>query len=147
MIFNSIEFLIFFPIVLILYYFIPQKVRYIFLLAASYYFYMCWNAKYALLLLGVTAITYIGGNVLDWIETKKWRDESITRAKKVCLIVSITIVLSILFFYKYLDFVLLNLNRIMRIAHIELNLPLIDIVLPVGISFYTFRLLLYLHQR
>ena len=51
MLFNSYQFLIFFPVVVLLYYVIPQKIRYLWLLAASYYFYMCWNAKYALLLL------------------------------------------------------------------------------------------------
>lgn len=58
MLFNSMEFLVFFPAVVILTYIIPGRVRYLWLLAASYYFYMCWNARYALLLLFSTAATY-----------------------------------------------------------------------------------------
>ena len=64
MLFNSIQFLIFFPIVVALYYLIPKKVRYIWLLLASYYFYMSWNAKYALLLLFSTFVTYLSGLAL-----------------------------------------------------------------------------------
>lgn len=61
MVFNSMSFLIFFPIVTLLYFVFPQKIRYIWLLVASYYFYMSWNAKYAILLLISTVTTYIGG--------------------------------------------------------------------------------------
>ena len=58
MLFNSIQFLIFFPIVTLLYFLIPHKVRYIWLLVCSYYFYMCWNPTYALLILTSTILTY-----------------------------------------------------------------------------------------
>ena len=51
MLFNSLNYLVFFPVVLLLYFVLPKKVRYLWLLGASYYFYACWNAKYALLLL------------------------------------------------------------------------------------------------
>ena len=64
MLFNSFDFLVFFPIVVLLYYIIPKKFRYLWLLAASYYFYMCWNAEYALLLLASTVITYVSGLLL-----------------------------------------------------------------------------------
>ena len=59
MLFNSGQFLLFFPAVILLYYIIPAKhsvARRVFLLAASYYFYMCWNARYGLLILGATAV-------------------------------------------------------------------------------------------
>lgn len=59
MIFNSIEFLIFFPIVTLIYGIIPKKIKYIWLLVASYYFYMCWNPKYATLIAISTIITYL----------------------------------------------------------------------------------------
>lgn len=58
MLFNSIDYLIFFPIVILIYLIIPRKTRYIWLLVASYYFYMCWNATYALLIAASTIITY-----------------------------------------------------------------------------------------
>ena len=64
MLFNSLDFMIFFPIVVLGYFIIPKKIRYIWLLVASYYFYMCWNAEYALLIGVSTLITYISGLLL-----------------------------------------------------------------------------------
>ena len=61
MLFNSLQFLLFFPVVALLYSVIPQRAKVYWLLAASYYFYMCWNARYALLLLFSTAVTYLSG--------------------------------------------------------------------------------------
>ena len=70
MLFNSIQFLCFFPAVTAIYYILPHRFRYIFLLIASYGFYMCWNTRYALLMLCSTLITYISGialeKVVDW---------------------------------------------------------------------------------
>ena len=68
MLFNSGQFLIFFPIVVLVYFCIPQKIKNIWLLIASYYFYMCWNAKYALLLLTASLITYIGSICIEHIK-------------------------------------------------------------------------------
>ena len=65
MLFNSLEFLIFFPIVTLAYFLIPHKVRYLWLLGASYYFYMCWNPEYALLMATSTIITYLSGIFID----------------------------------------------------------------------------------
>lgn len=65
MLFNSIDFLIFFPIVTLLYFLIPYRFRYIWLLIASYYFYMAWNPVYALLMLTSTFITYLSGILID----------------------------------------------------------------------------------
>lgn len=61
MLFNSMDYLCFFPIVFLVYFVIPNRIRYLWLLITSYYFYMCWDAKYALLLLGSTVITYLAG--------------------------------------------------------------------------------------
>ena len=63
--FNSIDFLIFFPIVVLVYLVIPKKVKYLWLLFASYYFYMCWNAKYAILIAFSTVVTYFSGLLLE----------------------------------------------------------------------------------
>ena len=65
MLFNSIQFLCFFPAVTAIYYILPYRFRYIFLLIASYGFYMCWNTRYALLMLCSTLITYISGIALE----------------------------------------------------------------------------------
>lgn len=65
MVFNSIEFLIFFPIVVLAYYILPPKVKMPWLLISSYFFYMCWNPKYAFLILFSTIITYSSGLLLE----------------------------------------------------------------------------------
>jgi alginate O-acetyltransferase complex protein AlgI len=71
MLFNSYSFLIFLPIVLVLYLVIPKKFRWLLLLIASYYFYMSWNATYALLIALSTIITYFSGIFIDNANTKK----------------------------------------------------------------------------
>lgn len=68
MLFNSTGYLLFLPIVLLVYFILPQKVRYVWLLISSYYFYMCWNAKYILLIMTSTIVTYIGGILLEQID-------------------------------------------------------------------------------
>ena len=65
MLFNSQEFLIFLPIVIVVYYALPKAVRYLWLLAASYYFYMCWDPVYIVLILFTTLVTYICGLIID----------------------------------------------------------------------------------
>ena len=68
MTFNSINYLVFFPIVVLLYYLLPKKIGMYWLLVASYYFYMSWNARYGLLILFSTVITYICGLAIDQIK-------------------------------------------------------------------------------
>ncbi len=143
MLFNSIQFLLFFPIVILLYFIVPYKIRYLWLLFASYFFYMCWNVKYALLILFSTAITYLSGLYIENLKTKKWKEEKIIKYKKYCVAGSFILNLSILFLFKYLDFIILNLNRLLDIIHFEMDIPSFDIILPVGISFYTFQALSY----
>ena len=81
MLFNSYNFLIFFPIVTLIYFAIPHKIRHIWLLIASYFFYMCWNAKYALILLFSTFITYISGILISRAD-KNEHDEGKRKKKK-----------------------------------------------------------------
>lgn len=139
MLFNSLYFLIFFPIVVGIYYLMPRKIRTYWLLAASYYFYMCWNAKYVLLLLFSTVVTYVSGIALEWC-AKKDKEK---QYRKLCVAVSFILNLSILFVFKYLDFGIASLNQIVSRLHIALNAPAFDLLLPVGISFYTFQALGY----
>ena len=132
MLFNSLSFLIFFPIVLLVYFIIPKKIRYILLLVASYYFYMCWNAKYALLLFGSTIITYLAGLVIKAAGKKVW-------LKKTAVAFSLILNFGILFFFKYFDFVFEGLEAILGELGIVFESPKLDILLPVGISFYIFQ--------
>ena len=71
MLFNSIPFFIFFPIVVLAYYLLPDRLKQYWLLAASYFFYMSWNAKYAILLLGCTLVTYFAALCVEKI--RKYR--------------------------------------------------------------------------
>lgn len=142
MLFNSIDFLIFFPIVLLLYWIVPKKLRYIWLLVASYYFYMGWNAQYALLIATSTAITYLCGLEIEFLRKKEGKAADIGRR---CIVAAGFVSnLGILFFYKYFYFFLENLNAVLE--HFEMK-PLtssLEVLLPVGISFYTFQALGYI---
>lgn len=134
MFFNSLEFLVFFPIVCLVYFMIPSnRWRNLFLLAASYYFYMCWEATYALLLLSSTSVTYLSGLLIN-----KFRSHS-----KLFLTLSIGINLSILFFYKYYAFAAENVTAFMDVLGVAIHVPEFKVLLPVGISFYIFQALGY----
>lgn len=143
MLFNSLHFLIFFPVIVLGYFLIPCKAKNFWLLAASYYFYMCWNAKYVLLLVFSTVITYISGLLLEEVKRNHWKTERKTRYKKIIVMLSLLLNLIALFYFKYFNFVLGIMSQLFRMVHIELNIPVFDIVLPVGISFYTFQALSY----
>lgn len=140
MLFNSYDFLIFFPIVALVYFVIPKKIRYIWLLIASYYFYMGWNAKYALLLLTSTLITYVSGLLLAFIKPEGKHAGGL---KKGIVGISFASNLAILFFFKYFDFAIENVNAVLAAFGVELLNPKFDVLLPVGISFYTFQALSY----
>ena len=143
MLFNSIDFLIFLPIVLVIYYIIPMKYKHIWLLISSYYFYMCWNAKYVLLIFVSTVITYLSGILIDKVE-KTWPDvNDIGKYKKLILALSFVSNLGILFYFKYINFTLDIVTRILSKVNISINVPVFDVILPVGISFYTFQALSY----
>lgn len=75
MLFNSYSFLLFFPVVVSIYFAIPKKARYIWLLFASYYFYMSWNPKYALLLALSTVVTWVSGLALSAINKKETKSD------------------------------------------------------------------------
>lgn len=103
MLFNSLEFLLSFPLVCLCYYVIPYRARYLFLLAFSYFFYMCWNPRYALLMLTSTAITFISGLLIESADKAEDEKERIRR-KNMYVALSFISNLAILFFFKYFDF-------------------------------------------
>ena len=141
MLFNSIDYLIFFPIVIIIYFIFPSKHKSIWLLISSYYFYMSWNIKYGLLIFFSTFISYLCGIFLEHIKTHKLTGIKI---KKVIITISILFILSFLFYFKYFNFTLLTFSKLLRILHINVNFSTFDIVLPVGISFFTFQSIGYM---
>ena len=132
MLFNSLEFILFFPIVCLVYYLLPGiKGRTIFLLLASYYFYMCWEPVYALLLLTSTSITYISALCMDRFRSR--------RRRKISLFSGIFINLGILFFYKYYEFAGSLITDFFSLLNIGIEIPRWNVLLPVGISFYIFQ--------
>ncbi len=145
MLFNSSQFLIFLPVVLFFYYITPPRkiLRQAWLLICSYYFYMCWNAAYALLLLFSTIITYLCGLSIEYLKTIRLAEKSKHTLMTLCLIFSLFSNLSILFFFKYFDFSISLINNILNIFNIQITNPSFDIMLPVGISFYIFQSLGY----
>ncbi len=136
MVFNSAVFLYFFPIVILFYFLVPKKLRYIWLLGASLYFYMCWNVKYVILLLVSILTTWLAGLLVHKIQNtlaRKW-------ILAACLIVNI----GILFFFKYFDFFLDSANKVLAKVGIQVVESSFSVLLPVGISFYTFQALGYI---
>lgn len=135
MLFNSLEFVLFFPTVALVYFLIPHKARWAFLLIASYLFYMGWNAAYALLLLTSTFVTYLASILIDRASSQKM--------KRLWLWSSILINLGILFTFKYFDFFFGSLYSVLDTLHISYTPIPYSLILPVGISFYTFQALGY----
>ncbi len=137
MLFNSFKFLLFFPVLLVFYFALPAKLKNWWLLICSYYFYMSWNAVYGILLFACTMVSYAGAMLLQKTNGEKMR------TRKTILFATLVLLFSALFFYKYTNFFLKNLFRVLNIAGISSifkgDAPQFDIILPVGISFFTFQ--------
>lgn len=142
MLFNSIDFLIFFPVVVLIYWLVPKKMRYLWLLVASYYFYMGWNAQYAILIAISTIVTYLCGMGIEVL--RKQRGKEYAFGCKCIVAFGFASNLCILFFYKYFYFFLENYNAILRYFQIKPVTSSLKVLLPVGISFYTFQALGYI---
>ncbi len=140
--FNSIDFMVFFPLVLAVYFVIPRKGRAAWLLAASYYFYMSWNATYAVLIGASTVVTYVSGLLMGCFEEKKVRN--LQGRKKLVMVLCIFFNLGILAVFKYGNFAIDSVNKILNVLHISVIERRFNLLLPVGISFYTFQALGYM---
>jgi len=126
MLFNSVEFLIFFPVVLVLFYLIPHRFRWVLLLVSSYYFYMGWNPAYASLLFLTTTVDFFVANRMEAFAEKKQR--------RPWLLLSIFFNLGLLMYFKYYNFFVDNINGLSGS-----EIRYMEFLLPVGISFYTFQ--------
>ena len=155
MLFNSLHFLIFFPIVLLIFFSVPIKYRWIILLVAAYYFYSSWQvplpkgsklfgekivnpillvifqARYTLLLFFLSVINYFLGL---WIGNSREENK-----RKIYFISGITINVGLLFYFKYYNFFIFNLSDI-------IHLPKAEVILPLGISFFVFQKIAYLFE-
>lgn len=132
--FNSIEYIFFLVFVLLLFYLLNSKWQRIVLLAASYFFYSYWNVKYLFLIIGITLISY---------EAAKLMDKNPPNRRKL-LIGGITILVLILFTFKYLNFFMDVLFNIARTDRTKIGIDCFNIILPVGISFYIFQAISYI---
>lgn len=135
MLFNSVHFLLFFPIVILLFFVLPNTIRKYWLLVASYYFYMCWNANYVFLIAFITLISYVSGLTIEIAKTQK--------AKKVIMIFPVAISMIVLIVYKYSNFIVDCINSLFQPGNDNIEIGHFDIILPVGISFYTFQAIGY----
>ena len=135
MLFNSLEYFLFLPLVFLLYYSLPGKYRWALLLACSYYFYMCWEVNYIFLIFTSTLIDYFSAIKIEQASSKS--------AKKSWMFLSIASNLGILFFFKYFNFFTDTIELSLGVFNIKTAFPDFDILLPVGISFYTFQSLSY----
>ena len=132
MVFNSYAFLLFFPVVLILVNVLPAKWRNALLLLASYVFYASWGKRYCVLLLAVTAVVYATGLLLE------------KRHKALIFLLGLAATLGALLVYKYLGFLLYSGNALLRLLGVGKKLPGVSLMLPAGISFFTFQAAGYL---
>ena len=135
MLFNSMAFLIFLPIVFALHWLVPQKYRCLVLLLASYYFYMSWNPKYVILILTTTVVSYFSGIIIE----KRQKD----RSAKLVVVGATIFFIGLLFIFKYFNFFYGTLSSFASLFAIHLHPITLNLLLPVGISFYTFQTLSY----
>ncbi len=135
MLFNTMEFFWFFLFVTPLYFLLPHRVRWFFLLAVSYFFYMSWNVKYGVLILLSTAINYISAICIHRARTPK--------SRRLALFLGLGGSLGMLFLFKYYNFAVETFNSIGHWLGNGPVLPYHSLLLPVGISFFTFQTLSY----
>lgn len=134
MLFNSFAYALFLPIVFSLYWTFPHRFRWGILLLASYYFYMSWNAKYVALILFTTLVSYLAGRMMEASKADR---------KKWLVAFSAVVCLGVLFFFKYFNFLSQSVADLLGLFSVPMAPITADLVLPVGISFYTFQTLGY----
>ncbi len=134
MLFNSFSFLIFFPSVTLLYFLIPHRYRWMFLLAASCVFYMAFIPIYILVLALTIGIDYTAGLLIERTEGRR---------KRAWLVMSVLSTCSVLFIFKYFNFFNSNLARVAQFFHWNYPVGTLSLILPIGLSFHTFQSLSY----
>lgn len=135
MLFNSIEFIFFLLLVLIIYPLLNQKGRLYFLLAASYFFYACWDWMYLGLIFFTSASCFVVARLITNTKYANYR--------KLFMALSLTVNFGILFVFKYFNFVIKAFEDLASAFHGNYQLNVLHLLLPVGISFYTFHSISY----
>lgn len=134
MLFNSLEFLIFFPIVTTLYFVFDVNSRVLLLLLASCIFYMAFVPQYIMILFFLIVVDYFAGIMIE---------QAVPGKKKFYLIISLLSNCAILFFFKYYNFINDNISRALSSIGVGNHLPVLDIILPIGLSFHVFQAMSY----
>lgn len=145
MLFNSFDFLVFLPIVFLLYWFVFRERRWqnLLVVVASYFFYSWWDWRFLLLIALTSFCSYMSGLLLEYYETQRWKQQMVSA-------VNIVLNLGILGVFKYYNFFAENLDALFCMMGCHLDWVTMNIILPVGISFYTFQALSYtidIYQR
>lgn len=135
MTFNSWEFLIFYPVVCLLYFILPKKLKWPMLLVASYYFYAFYQADLLILIIATTVVSWLASNLIARSTRPAFR--------RLCLVVTLVVCFGVLFFYKYFNFLSGSVTGLISFFGGTADPLVLDLVLPVGISFYTFQTLSY----
>ena len=135
MIFNSVHFIFFFIVTTILYYALPHRFRWAFLLAISCYFYMVFRPIYILILASTIVVDYVAGLFLE--------STTNPRRKKIFLVASIIANVGVLAVFKYYNFINDNLTELLGVFHLKNEIPMLRILLPIGLSFHTFQAMSY----
>jgi D-alanyl-lipoteichoic acid acyltransferase DltB (MBOAT superfamily) len=135
MLFNSIEFAFFFPIVTVLFFLTPHKLRWLLLLSASCVFYMYFKPEYILILAFIIVIDYLVAIQIEQQQTNK--------RKKLWLIFSLLANFGVLFFFKYFNFAAANFNYALNLFHSTGKIAYLNLILPIGLSFHTLQAMSY----
>lgn len=136
MLFNSLSFAIFLSLVFIVYWLLPHKCRWICLLVASYYFYMGWNVECVVLIFITTIWSWLSAILIEKIKD--------TLKRKVVMGISILGLLVLLFIFKYFNFVFDSVTDVLKLFSIQMNSYTLQLIMPVGISYYTFQMIGYI---
>jgi alginate O-acetyltransferase complex protein AlgI len=135
MLFNSLQFLFFFPLVTLIFFLLPHRLRWMHLLIASCLFYCAFIPAYILILFLTIGIDYVAGIMIEGASG---------RQRKLYLILSVVTNLGVLAFFKYYNFFVENVNILLSTLHILVSpVPLLNIILPIGLSFHTFQAMSY----
>ncbi|MEG0153622.1 MAG: MBOAT family O-acyltransferase, partial [Cellulosilyticaceae bacterium] len=158
MAFNTMAFIVFFIAVLALYYIVPRKYRWMFLLASSYFFYLYASAKFVIFIILTTITSYCAARYIDRthkdekkvndnkdvdIKIRKAEKSKIKKKRKQALVMLLVLNFGILVFLKYFNFFAANLNVVLESISFVGKIPKFNLILPLGISFYTFQTMSY----